>query len=113
MTRRSTGLPVHAGSVNRRSFAAGATAESPPATRASSAARLEARPATRPGRLASAAANRSAERPGKNRRSGPRAAWVRSRSRAAAVSGAPGEAESAVLSLMTAPPSLTARPRGS
>ena len=113
MTRCSTGLPVHAGSVNRRSFAAGATAESPPATRASSAARLEACPATRPGRLASAAANRSAERPGKNRCSGPSAAWVRSKSSAPADSGAPGEAASAGSALMTAPPSLTARPRGS
>ncbi len=105
MTQRSSGLADHAGSANRRSFAPGATAEPPPAMRANSAARPPARDATRPGWPASAQANLRADRPGKNRRAGPSAAWVSIMSRAPATSGA-SEAP-----LMTGPPFPAVRGR--
>ncbi len=90
----NSGFSVHAGSVNRRSRPEGAMSEVPARMRPSSPASEPARPATQPGRLASPAANRSVDMPGKNLLVGPSAACVSSRSSGAATPTVPVESSS-------------------
>src|SRR3954464_12781826 len=82
MSRRKAGLPVHAGSLKRRSPFCGPVSERPTATRASSAASSAPRRVVRSGRTASLAASLAPLMPGHHDRSGPpRAASVRTASR--------------------------------
>src|ERR1700735_2301107 len=88
IARRSSGLPAHPGSVNRRSRRDGWTCEVPAAIRASSPSSRRLRLATSPGRPASAVARRNPEPPGFTRRSMPMAALVSSRSMGAVAASA-------------------------
>jgi hypothetical protein len=90
IARLSSGLPVQAGSLNRLSFLLGVSSELPAAMRASSRASSPARPATAPGRRASADPNRNAvPAGGTSLRSGPRAASTSTMSSGRPTSAAP------------------------